>query len=105
VVSAAEIPWPLIFFNLNFLSSSSIFILTRAEWTPFETDCYSENLVDPGVEPGTSASAARNSDHETTEAVGSGSYWMTFPAVHWLSIVKDLHVPSEILMKFKALIL
>jgi hypothetical protein len=25
----------------TFLSSSSSFILTRAEWTPFETHCYS----------------------------------------------------------------
>jgi hypothetical protein len=36
-----------------FLSSSS-FILTRAEWTPFQTHCYSENVVAPGIEPGTS---------------------------------------------------
>jgi hypothetical protein len=27
-------------------------ILTRAEWTPFQTHCYSENLVAPGIEPG-----------------------------------------------------
>jgi hypothetical protein len=31
----------------NFLSSSSSFILTRAEWTPFQTHCYSENLIAP----------------------------------------------------------
>jgi hypothetical protein len=41
----------------------------EAEWTPFQTLCYSENLVAPGIEPGTSMSAARNSDHKTTEAV------------------------------------
>jgi hypothetical protein len=29
----------------NFLSSSFSFILTRAEWTPFQTHCYSENLA------------------------------------------------------------
>jgi hypothetical protein len=29
---------------------------------------FSENLVVPGIEPGTSASVARDSDHETTEA-------------------------------------
>jgi hypothetical protein len=28
-----------------------------------------ENLVGPGIEPGTSGSVARNSDHYTTEAV------------------------------------
>jgi hypothetical protein len=42
-----------------FLSSSSSFILTRAEWTLFQTHCYSENLVAPGIEPGTSEIAAR----------------------------------------------
>jgi hypothetical protein len=35
-----------------FLSSSSSFILTRAEWTPFQTHCYLENLVAPGIESG-----------------------------------------------------
>ena len=42
---------------------------TQAEWTPFQTHYYSENLVAPGIEPGTSVSVARNSDHYTTEAV------------------------------------
>jgi hypothetical protein len=40
----------------SFSSSSSSCILTRAEWTPFQTHCYSENLVAPGIEPGTSGS-------------------------------------------------
>jgi hypothetical protein len=31
--------------------------------------CYSENLVAPGMEPGTFVSERRNSDHKTTEAV------------------------------------
>jgi hypothetical protein len=47
----------------TFLSSSSSFMLMRAEWTPSQTHCYSENLVAPGIEPGTSELAARNSDH------------------------------------------
>jgi hypothetical protein len=47
----------------TFLSRSSSFILTRAEWTPFQIHCYSENLTRPGIEHGTSESAARNSDH------------------------------------------
>jgi hypothetical protein len=42
----------------TFLPSSSSFILTRAEWTPFQTHCYSENVVAPGIEPGTSGYAA-----------------------------------------------
>jgi hypothetical protein len=41
-----------------FLSSSSSFILRRAEWTPFQTHRYSENLVAPGIEPGTSGSVS-----------------------------------------------
>jgi hypothetical protein len=47
----------------TFLSSSSSFILTRPEWIPFHTQHYSENLVAPGNEAGTSGLAARNSDH------------------------------------------
>jgi hypothetical protein len=35
----------------------------EAEWTPFQTNYFSENLVAPGIEPGTSRSVARNSDH------------------------------------------
>jgi hypothetical protein len=53
-----------------FLSSSSSRILTRAEWTTFQTHCYSENLVAQGIEPGTTGLAARDSDHWTTEEVG-----------------------------------
>jgi hypothetical protein len=62
--------------NLSFIDPSRYFSFKqfliyahKAEWTPFQTQCYSENLVAPGIEPGTSVSAARNSDHETTEAV------------------------------------
>jgi hypothetical protein len=40
-----------------------------AEWTPFPTHCYSENLATSGIEPGTSGVADRNSDNYTTEAV------------------------------------
>jgi hypothetical protein len=61
VVSAADPPRSLItvFYTgaATFLSSSSSFILTRAEWTPFQTHCYSENLLAPGIEPETSGSA------------------------------------------------
>jgi hypothetical protein len=72
VVSAADPPRSLIsVFQIGtatFLSSSSSFILTRAEWTPFQTHCYSENLAAMGIERGTPRSAARKSDHQTTEA-------------------------------------
>jgi hypothetical protein len=40
----------------------------EAEWTPFQTRCFSENLEAPGIKPRTSGSVARNSDHYTTEA-------------------------------------
>jgi hypothetical protein len=40
----------------------------EAEWTPFQAHYFSENLVAPGMEHGTSGSVARNSDHYTTEA-------------------------------------
>jgi hypothetical protein len=73
VVSAADPPRLLIsvFWTgaATFLSSSSSIILTRAEWTSFQTHCYSENLVAPGIGPGTSGLAATNSDHYTTEVV------------------------------------
>jgi hypothetical protein len=56
VVSAADPLRPLIpvFWTgaATFLPSSSSFTLTRAEWTPFQTNCYSENLVEPGIERG-----------------------------------------------------
>jgi hypothetical protein len=35
----------------------------EAEWTPFQTHYFSENLVAPGIEYGTSGSVARNADH------------------------------------------
>jgi hypothetical protein len=73
MVSAADPLWSLISVFVtraaNFLSSSSSFILTRAQWTPLQTHCYSENLVVLGIGPGTFGLAARNSDHQTTEAV------------------------------------
>jgi hypothetical protein len=47
---------------LVFLSSSSSFILTKAEWTPFQAHCYTENVAAPEIEPGTPGSAARKSD-------------------------------------------
>jgi hypothetical protein len=41
----------------------------EAEWTPFQTHYFSGDLVAPGIEAGNSGSVARNSDHQTTEAV------------------------------------
>jgi hypothetical protein len=62
--------------NYSFLDQSRYFsfkylliYVHEAEWTPFHTHRYSDNLVALGIEPGTFVPAARNSDHETTEAV------------------------------------
>jgi hypothetical protein len=40
-------PYPLLF-----LPSSSSVVLNEAEWTPFQTHYFSDNLVAPGIEPG-----------------------------------------------------
>jgi hypothetical protein len=40
----------------------------------FQTYYFSENLVAPGIELGTSGSVARKSDHYTTEAVNINEY-------------------------------
>jgi hypothetical protein len=51
--------------NISFLDRSRYFSFKylliyahHAEWTPFQTHFYSENLVGPGIEPETSGSAA-----------------------------------------------
>jgi hypothetical protein len=68
--SAQRIPTVV---NLDFLDPESLLLhsssSSEAEWTPFQTHYFSDNLVEPGTEPGTSESVARNSDHKTTEAV------------------------------------
>jgi hypothetical protein len=55
--------------NLSFLDRNRYFSFTylliyphEIEWIPFQTHCYSENLVAPGIEPGITGSAARKSD-------------------------------------------
>jgi hypothetical protein len=56
--------------NFGFLGRSRYFpfkylrkYLHEVVWTPFQTHNISENLVAAGLEPGTSGSVARNSDH------------------------------------------
>jgi hypothetical protein len=56
--------------NLDFIDRSRYFSFKwllscphEAEWTPLQTRCFSENLEEPGIEPRTSGSVARNSDH------------------------------------------
>jgi hypothetical protein len=48
--------WPLLFLPISFST-------VEAEWTSFQTHCFSEYLVTPGIEPDNSQSAARNSGH------------------------------------------
>jgi hypothetical protein len=48
----------------HYFSFKSLLICPHdAEGTPFQTHCYSENLVVPGIEPETTGSAARKFDH------------------------------------------
>jgi hypothetical protein len=54
---------------LDFLNRSHYYffqvapqLYSDAEWTQFQTHCFSENLAVPEIEPETSASVARNSD-------------------------------------------
>jgi hypothetical protein len=56
--------------NSNFLDRSRYFSFKQlfiypheAEWTPFQTQCYAENLVAPGIELRTSGLSVRISDH------------------------------------------
>jgi hypothetical protein len=60
--------------NLGFLDrslySSFIQLLSysyEAEWMPFRTHYYLQNMVAPGIEPGISGLVASNSEHWTTE--------------------------------------
>jgi hypothetical protein len=52
---------------LGFLDRSRYFSIQVAPQlysrTPFQTHYFSENVVAPGIEPGTPESVARNSDH------------------------------------------
>jgi hypothetical protein len=56
--------------NLGFVDRSRYFFFHvaphyphEADWTPFPTHRYSENVVAPGIEPKTPGLLARNSDH------------------------------------------
>jgi hypothetical protein len=89
------------FVNLSFLSSSSSFILARAELTPFQTHCYPENLAGPGIGPGTSGIAARKSDHYTTEATLC-SHNKSYLRKRDLSYCKGWNAPRRFLQMLRA---
>jgi hypothetical protein len=55
--------------NRYFSSNWLLNCTQEAEWIPFQTHYFSENLVASGIDSWTSGSAARNSDHWTKEAV------------------------------------
>jgi hypothetical protein len=53
--------------NLGFLDPEPLLFHSsphEADWTPFQTNYFSENMTAPGIEPGTSGSIAK-----TTKAV------------------------------------
>jgi hypothetical protein len=54
---------------LCFLAAPQLYNTYEAESIPIQTHYFSENLVVPGIRPGTSGSVASKSDHYTTEAV------------------------------------
>jgi hypothetical protein len=69
-VSRGQCGGSLTVVNLSFLDRSHYFSFKylliyayEAEWRPFQTHSYAENFIEPGIEPRTSAIAARNSDH------------------------------------------
>jgi hypothetical protein len=71
--SAQRIPTAV---NLGFLDRNLYLLIQVAPqlssrgWVdPLQTPYFSENLVGPWIEPGTSGSVTRNCDHLTTEAV------------------------------------
>jgi hypothetical protein len=47
----------------NFSFKCRLIYAHEAEWTPFQTHGYSENLIALEIETSTFGSAARNSDH------------------------------------------
>jgi hypothetical protein len=47
----------------RYLSFKYLIYPHEAEWTPFQTHCYAENLVASAIEPRTFGLAVRNSDH------------------------------------------
>jgi hypothetical protein len=55
VVSAADHYGRFLFFSFKYPHD--------VEWTPFQTHYYPKSLVAPVIEPETSGSVARNSDH------------------------------------------
>jgi hypothetical protein len=56
---------------LLFLSSSSSVVRTSLSGPRSRPTTTQKNLVAPGIEPGTSGSIARNSEHQTSEVVNS----------------------------------
>jgi hypothetical protein len=49
--------------NVGFLDPEFLSYTHEAEWTSLKIHYLSENLVAPGIEPGTSGIVARNSGH------------------------------------------
>jgi hypothetical protein len=57
--------------TLGFLDAKPLlFYPHEAEWNPFQTHYFSKNLVEPGFEPRTTGSVARNSGLIADESHG-----------------------------------
>jgi hypothetical protein len=74
-------PEPLLF------HSSSSSVILEAEWTPFQSHYFSEDLVAPGIEPGTSGYVARNSKPQR-RSFFSNTFAKYIPVNYYLSHVQ-----------------
>jgi hypothetical protein len=58
--SAQRIPTAV---NIDVLDPEALLFHSEQEWTPVQSHYFSEILVTPGIEPGTSGSVANTSDY------------------------------------------
>jgi hypothetical protein len=80
--------------NLRFLDRSGYFSFKQlliyphnAEWTPFQTHCYSGNLVAPAIEPVTSGLAVRKSGWKGTNIQANRQK-------EWYEPISHLHISA-----------
>jgi hypothetical protein len=73
--------------NLGFLDRSHYFLFNwllsyphEAVWTPLKTHCFSENVLAPGIEPGTSGLLDNRGGIGPEEPPGRETLWS---AVDW----------------------
>jgi hypothetical protein len=94
--------------ELLFPSSSSSIVLTKLSGPRSRHTTSHKKLVEPGIELGTSGSVARNSDHQTTEAVyflllnmHKVSSYLTGSTMHLSSVARNSdHYTKEAVTHF-----